>query len=237
MTTHRYSANEEDIGNRFIHLTNTSIQCLSSTGATIDNPLRHAGSSEAGGTKVTLSYLWRRLRATGVDVHRLWDRICMVVLKSLVSVENAIPFQPNSFEVFGYDVLIDKQLRPWLIEVNASPQMNRDNALDKEVKEALIKDTVRLVDPLPFDREALLRVMGRRLDTARTKSARPYRAAGDSEGMRESDLNEILMGATPRAHGEMPAKLGGYTRLAPGTPLFHRVERLTAKMRRKGRPA
>jgi hypothetical protein len=43
-----------------------------------------------------------------------------------------IPYQVNSFEVFGFDVLIDQALKPWLIEVNASPSMSRDNDLGKQ---------------------------------------------------------------------------------------------------------
>jgi hypothetical protein len=34
------------------------------------------------------------------------------------------------FEVFGFDVLIDAELRPWLLEVNGSPAMDCDTPLD-----------------------------------------------------------------------------------------------------------
>lgn len=72
-----------------------SVQRLNESGATRDNPLHHANVTEAGGTKTTLSYLWRRLKAKGVDVAALWAGICSVVVKSLVCVEGAIPNQPN----------------------------------------------------------------------------------------------------------------------------------------------
>jgi D-alanine-D-alanine ligase-like ATP-grasp enzyme len=36
--------------------------------------------------------------------------------------------------VFGYDVLIDEDHRPWLLEVNASPSMARENKLDETVR-------------------------------------------------------------------------------------------------------
>lgn len=72
-----------------------SIQRLNDSGATHDSPLHSANISEAGGTKVTLSYLWRRLAGSGVDVGALWARICSVVVKSLVCVEGSIPHQPN----------------------------------------------------------------------------------------------------------------------------------------------
>ncbi|CAN0510955.1 unnamed protein product [Ectocarpus sp. 12 AP-2014] len=105
VSTYRYE--KGDIDNRFMHLTNSSIQRLNEAGASRDSPLNQAKTWEAGGTKTTLSYLWRRLAASGVDVGALWAEICSVVVKSLVCVERSIPNQPNSFELFGYDVLID----------------------------------------------------------------------------------------------------------------------------------
>ena len=62
-----------------------------------------------------------------------------------------------------YDVLIDEDLRPWLLEVNASPSLARETALDARIKNALVRDTVRLVDPPIFDRAAVARVLKRRL--------------------------------------------------------------------------
>lgn len=49
------------------------------------------------------------------------------------------------FEVLGFDVLIDAELKPWLIEVNHSPSFNIDSPLDRAIKEALILDTIKLV--------------------------------------------------------------------------------------------
>ena len=72
-----------------------SIQRLNQSGASCDSPLLRASSSEVGGTKTTLSYLWRRLAESGVDVGVLWASICSVVVKSLVCVESAIPNQLN----------------------------------------------------------------------------------------------------------------------------------------------
>ena len=40
----------------------------------------------------------------------------------------------NCFELLGFDVLIDQDLKPWLLEVNLSPSMNTDSALDIKIK-------------------------------------------------------------------------------------------------------
>jgi hypothetical protein len=68
-----------------------------------------------------------------------------LIVKSLVCVDDTVAFQPNAFELFGYDVLIDQDLRSWLVEVNSSPSMATDSDLDKQVKGNLIRDTIRLV--------------------------------------------------------------------------------------------
>lgn len=62
--------------------------------------------------------------------------------------DDVIPHQPNAFEVFGYDVLIDANMKPWLIEVNSSPSMGTDSDLDNRVKHRMISDTVQLVSML-----------------------------------------------------------------------------------------
>jgi len=34
------------------------------------------------------------------------------------------------FELFGFDIMVDNALKPWLIEVNSSPAMSMDNNID-----------------------------------------------------------------------------------------------------------
>ncbi|KAH8073599.1 hypothetical protein JL721_2902 [Aureococcus anophagefferens] len=148
-------------------------------------PLAGAGPDEAGGTKCSLDFLWRRLRREDptFDEARVWDGVRELVLKSLVCVEDSIPHQPNSFELFGYDVLIDADSRCWLIEVNASPSMARETSLDADVKERCIRDVINLVDPVPYDRDALVDVFDKRLKAAETGErllAAPRRSASDA---------------------------------------------------------
>lgn len=124
-----------DLSDLFVHLTNSSIQKENQDAiSTSDNPINEADGREAGGTKMTLSYLWKRLEAMGADVDKVKRDIDEVVLKSLICGEDHIPFQINSFDLLGYDILLDDAFRPWLIEINASPSMARENALDYQVR-------------------------------------------------------------------------------------------------------
>ena len=53
----------------------------------------------------------------------------------------------HCFELYGYDVLIDANLRPWLIEVNASPSLSTTTEPDRVMKSALLRDVFAVVAP------------------------------------------------------------------------------------------
>ena len=49
------------------------------------------------------------------------------------------------FELYGFDVMLDEKLRPWLLEVNTSPSLSSSSPLDKKIKTTLVCDTFNLV--------------------------------------------------------------------------------------------
>jgi tubulin polyglutamylase TTLL1 len=53
----------------------------------------------------------------------------------------------HCFEVYGYDIIIDSKLKPWLLEVNASPSLTTTSERDRILKSQLISDTFRIVMP------------------------------------------------------------------------------------------
>ncbi|KAF6774414.1 hypothetical protein AHF37_06145 [Paragonimus kellicotti] len=52
---------------------------------------------------------------------------------------------PNAYELFGFDILVDSHLRPWLIEVNANPSLSNDCIVDELVKKPLIKSILEML--------------------------------------------------------------------------------------------
>jgi len=47
-----------------------------------------------------------------------------IVKATLTQMAEVIDSRPNSFELFGFDFVVDRDLKLWLIEVNMSPACN-----------------------------------------------------------------------------------------------------------------
>lgn len=58
----------------------------------------------------------------------------------------------NCFELLGYDVLIDSDLKPWLMEVNLSPSLATESPLDLKIKSQLFIDTMNMISVKKYDR-------------------------------------------------------------------------------------
>jgi tubulin polyglutamylase TTLL6/13 len=50
------------------------------------------------------------------------------------------------FEILGMDILLDANLKPYLLEVNHTPSFTTDTPLDKVIKKNLIRDALLLLD-------------------------------------------------------------------------------------------
>ena len=89
----------------------------------------------------------------GIDLNLMWSKIYDVIIKSIISIDHIITpatkkivsNRTNCFELFGFDILIDSELRPWLMEVNLSPSLTCDSPLDHAIKSNLIADTFNLI--------------------------------------------------------------------------------------------
>lgn len=143
-----YNTDEASLGDSFVHLTNYSIN--KSAENFQENQRIQADNY---GHKWSLSALNRHLRCVGCDVKLMWERIMDLIVKTLLSVEPIIaksthevaPHPDNCFELYGFDVLVDEDLKPWLLEVNLSPSMQADSPLDKQIKSSLLSDAFNLV--------------------------------------------------------------------------------------------
>ena len=67
------------------------------------------------------------------------------IVHSLKACQNVMINDRHCFEMYGYDIMIDTALKPWLLEVNASPSLSTTTATDKALKTALIGEVLDIV--------------------------------------------------------------------------------------------
>ncbi|KAK0421261.1 hypothetical protein QR680_015144 [Steinernema hermaphroditum] len=149
-----YESTPGSHANHFVHLTNYSINKLAHKEGACDDPV----------PKWTLSELWSYMRKEmDVDVEKIRENIEDIVRKAVIACEHPIrqthyrhnkyPF--TSHELFGLDIMLDANLRPWLLEVNISPSLHSSTPIDVRVKAPLAKDVLNLCGiRLPPDEKA-----------------------------------------------------------------------------------
>ncbi|XP_067624720.1 tubulin polyglutamylase ttll-4 isoform X2 [Eurosta solidaginis] len=137
----KYSSELTSLDDRCMHLTNYSINKFS------QNYSKNEDFNACQGHKWTLQSLWSCLETRGVNTKRLWATLRNLVIKAIVSGESGlnrmyrqnVNFRYNCFELFGFDVLLDENLVPWLLEINISPSLHSELPLDLHVKGPLIQ--------------------------------------------------------------------------------------------------
>ena len=202
----------DDLENSYAHLTNTSINKNSTSYSTIKEGIR-------GGCKWSLLHFNREYPDNPLASPILWARIKAIVNLTLLSIAAGIPDNGGCFELFGYDVMIDENLRPWLLEVNCSPALGCDSNADREVKEPLIADLVDLLQFQKLQAEASLPAGGgARAAKARDRSKREPAVAGAApEDSSAAKQRLQLRGKSSQSErvSALPPKFGGYELIYP----------------------
>lgn len=140
----KYSSESTSLNDRCMHLTNYSINKLS------ENYAKNEDINACQGHKWTLQSLWSCLEKRNVDTKRLWATLRSLAIKSLISGEGClnrmyrqnVNSRYNCYELFGFDVLLDENLVPWLLEINISPSLHSELPLDLHVKGPLIRSVL-----------------------------------------------------------------------------------------------
>jgi Tubulin-tyrosine ligase family len=96
----------------------------------------------------------------GLDWQQILQEIKAIVLKTLISVEPTIMLnvqknpttRNNCFELYGFDVMIDQNLKPWVLEVNVQPSLSSSSVFDKRIKTMVVCDVLTLVGIRGYDK-------------------------------------------------------------------------------------
>lgn len=78
---------------------------------------------------------------------KLFGNISWLIIHSLRAVAPVMATDRHCFECYGYDIIIDNNLKPWLVEVNASPSLTSTTVNDRILKYKLIDNILSIVIP------------------------------------------------------------------------------------------
>ena len=162
----------------------------------------------------------------------LFERIDDVIVKTLLSVENIlftsfsnnVPYINGCFEVFGFDILVDSNLKPWLVEVNLSPSMNTDSALDLKIKGNMIADLFTMIGVSPLT-ERYVNGSHSRYETRhylKSEEVKRQESAIDKFIIKEVEAENGRSGGWKRV---FPTKTGKYKNFFEVDRYFNRVIR------------
>ncbi|KAJ8004433.1 hypothetical protein DPEC_G00135660 [Dallia pectoralis] len=142
----KYSSSMKSLGNKFMHLTNYSVNKKNSEYQNNDS------DKACQGHKWALKALWHYLGSRGVNTTLIWEKIKDIVVKTIIAsdpyVNTLVKMHLRSpyscHELFGFDIMLDENLKPWVLEVNISPSLHSNTALDVAIKGQMIRDVLNL---------------------------------------------------------------------------------------------
>lgn len=192
-----------DLSNLCSHLTNTSINKRASNYSAVKEGI-------GSGCKWTLTQLQEHMASVEGLQHawgKLWIRMCNVCVLTLLLLVHSVPQNSQAcFELFGFDVMVDEQLKPWIIEVNASPALGLEEPADETVKNQVVADTIKILNLSAEDRQSWLNAEEAKKEKPRGEAARQIGKARGLPGMTRRVGNRTVVDAAqaPKATKAKP---------------------------------
>uniref|UniRef100_A0A1X7VMI8 Uncharacterized protein n=1 Tax=Amphimedon queenslandica TaxID=400682 RepID=A0A1X7VMI8_AMPQE len=179
-------------------------------------------------TKKGLLALWEYMETQlGIDPSLVWKKIQDLVIKTMMSCEGYIASlikancrdSSTVHELFGFDIMLDKNLKPWLLEVNVSPSLHSNSQLDYNIKAPMMRDLFNMAGfSLPKSSQFSTTTYRSMTSKERLKHSHYSRLAG-----RECDRHSILRELTQHDYKILTRfidennRRGGFIRIYPTT--------------------
>uniref|UniRef100_A0A8D0ARN2 Tubulin tyrosine ligase-like family, member 7 n=1 Tax=Sander lucioperca TaxID=283035 RepID=A0A8D0ARN2_SANLU len=152
MGTEKYHApSEANLSQLYMHLTNYSVNK--------HNENFERDETVDKGSKRSISWFTEFLRTNDYDVAKFWGDVSELVVKTIIVAEPHVlhayrmcrPGQPPGsdsvcFEVLGFDIILDRKLKPWLLEINRAPSFGTDQKIDYDVKKGVLLNALKLLN-------------------------------------------------------------------------------------------
>jgi len=137
LSSEPYTLDETNIEDKYVHLTNNAVQKYG----------KNYGKHESGNI-ISLDGMEEYLPKDNpkITLEGIKARIKELIKISMESVKNKLNAadRKHSFELFGYDFMLDVDFNVWIIEVNSNPSIEESNDLLKMLVPRMIDDIFRL---------------------------------------------------------------------------------------------
>lgn len=127
--------------NNYIHLTNN---CLQKFG---DNYSKHEDGNTLSFENLNRFFKDRFPQFEITMEKDVVPRMIDIIIDTFMASKNILnpKKRNNCFELFGYDFLIDEDLRTWLIEINTNPYFGLPNAFINDLLPKMIHDMLNII--------------------------------------------------------------------------------------------
>ncbi|KAM9305042.1 tubulin monoglutamylase TTLL4 [Gastrophryne carolinensis] len=154
----KYSSSMKSLSNKFMHLTNYSVNKKN-----VDY-MANTDETACQGHKWALRALWTYLDQKGFSSEKIWEKIKEMVIKTIIAsepyvnslVKMCVQNPYSCHELFGFDIMLDENLKPWVLEVNISPSLHSNSPLDVSIKGQMIRDLLNLAGFLLPNKEDMI---------------------------------------------------------------------------------
>lgn len=68
-----------------------------------------------------------------------------IVVATILGTVDQVKGRRDSFEHIGYDMMVDENLNPWLIEINSSPAMDYSTPITRKLVKMVMEDIAKIV--------------------------------------------------------------------------------------------
>ncbi|OMJ96107.1 hypothetical protein SteCoe_280 [Stentor coeruleus] len=85
------------------------------------------------------------LNSIEVSWENILKKIHYIIIQTLKAVSDLIETKPRCFELYGFDIIIDSEYKPWLLEVNLSPACAERNDFLIQTLDCMGEGLIRIV--------------------------------------------------------------------------------------------
>lgn len=74
---------------------------------------------------------------------RIYPGMQRAIIGTMLACQDNMDRRPNTFELYGADFMISEDFYPWLIEINASPDLAPSTSVTARLCPQAVEDTVK----------------------------------------------------------------------------------------------